>query len=266
MAPRELVLAAGMAAGSGQSWQPVGATARQDGQAEALARGPCPGVPHVGTSSGRWTGWDVRGRDGTRLGETSGVGWWGCGCAGTAGPVPRGLHHRFLPYGDCTCGQSATGLGWCGSGAAGLRHRPADPALALARRCSHARPCAGSSRGRAIPVSVSALPREMLWRGWTLPPAVGWTSVPAPSPAALHINPPGSSCHPAGRWRAGPAPRRHPRLAAWSWRCRPPGWRWRRGAGSRRRDLRSEGQTWGAVAAPGAPPAPRGVPGEEGTG
>lgn len=60
--------------------------------------------------------------------------------------------------------------------------------------------------------------------------------------SALHINPPGCSCRPAGRRRAGPAPRRRPRPAAWSWRCQPPGWRWRRGAGSCRRDLRSAGR------------------------
>lgn len=81
------------------------------------------------------------------------------------------------------------------------------------------------------------------------------------APAAGTVHPPGSCGCPWGCWSAGTAPRRRPRLGAWSWRCRAWGW-WRRGAGSHRRDLRSEGQTrrW-EVTAPGTP-QPHGVPGK----
>lgn len=205
-------------------------------------------------------GWDEAWRDlrsgmvGLRLCRRCGT----C-AAGASPPVPavRGLHLRAERDGAgvaVAVGQQGCGTGrqtrlwhWRGGAAMlapALAHPGAEPSLSLSLP-SHGRCCGGDRlcpRPRAGP------------------------QCPLPPPAALHINPPGSSCHPAGCRRAGPAPRRHPRLAAWSWRCRPPGWRWRRGARSRRRDLRSEGQTWGAVAAPGAPPAPRGVPGEEGTG
>lgn len=77
-----------------------------------------------------------------------------------------------------------------------------------------------------------------------------------PPRLSLLINPPGRSSRPAAPRRAGPARRRRPRLAAWSWRCPRQGWRRWRGAGSCRRDLRSAGEN-GSVGAPGAPPAPR---------
>lgn len=64
------------------------------------------------------------------------------------------------------------------------------------------------------------------------------------APAAGTVHPPGSCGCPWGCWNAGPELQRRPRLGAWSWRCRAWGW-WRRGAGSRHRDLRSEGQTQG---------------------
>lgn len=57
-----------------------------------------------------WAGFTCQG--GMRPGEPSGTGRRGRGCAGAAGAASRGLHHRFLLYGDCTCGQSGVALGW----------------------------------------------------------------------------------------------------------------------------------------------------------
>lgn len=121
---------------SGVQAELVGAAARRDGQAGAPAPGLCLGIPCTGTGSGCRTGWDVTRQGGMRLGETSGAGRWGR--AGAAGPVPRGLHHRFLLYGDCTCGKSGTALGWRGGG--GAVAQASRPGSGAGSECSHACP------------------------------------------------------------------------------------------------------------------------------
>lgn len=180
--------------------------ARWDGQVGALALGPCPGVPRAESSSGCQPGWDSHvSQGGMRLGEP-----WGSRTEG-----PR-LCRRC---GSCVTGGFTTGS--CRTGTA-----PVGTA-----RWHH-----GGTRTTDV---YPDLPGGL----WVLGRAVTMAE-PDFAPAAGTVHPPGSSGCPSGCCSAGPAPQRRPRLGAWSWRCRARGW-WRRGAGSRRRDLRSDGQTRG---------------------
>lgn len=105
-----------------------------------------------------------RRQGGMRLGETSGAGRRGHGCAGAVGPMLRRLHHRFLPYGDCTCGQSRMVLGWRGGDGAvaqagrfgsgtGREVQPCSPSPWLApghRGARQSCPCPCPSTGYAV--------------------------------------------------------------------------------------------------------------------
>lgn len=156
--------------------------------------------------------------------------------------------HGGFTTGSCCMGTAPVGRAERGgTGAAAPQHGLADPALAPVPWCSL------THTGDAA-VGTDFTPRRGLDLGARSPPA------------ALHINPPGSSCRPAGRRRAGPALQTHPRLAAWSWCCQRPGWLWRRAAGSRRRHLRSKGQGWRGCSITTISPSPMGSQGRKARG
>lgn len=111
----------------------------------SVAPGLCPDVPHAGTGSGRWTGWDVRGGAGGGLARPqerdSGA---------AAAPALQDPCHGGFTTGSCHMGTAPAGrAGWQWGGvvvAAGLRHGPADPALAPAGWCSLTHPGAPACR------------------------------------------------------------------------------------------------------------------------
>lgn len=105
----------------------------------SVTPGLCPDIPHAGTGSGRWTGWDVRGGAGGGLARPqerdSGA---------AAVPALQDPCHGGFTTGSCHTGTAPAGrAGWHWGGmvvAAGLRHGPADPALAPAGWCSLTHP------------------------------------------------------------------------------------------------------------------------------
>lgn len=131
---------------------------------------------------------------------------------------------------------------------------PAGPAV----RGLHLRAERGGTAVAPGPRTRSLTRRGELW----VPGRAVTVARPDFVPSAGTVHPPGSCGCPWGCCSAGPAPRKRPRLGAWSWRCRAWGW-WRRGAGSHRRDLRSEGQSRGCHST-GNTPTPR-VPAVEGS-